>query len=207
MATLKKIINKKLGEILEDAGYLNNEKINNVLKIQKESGDKFGEIVVREGYCTEENIMRALVNQLNAPFLSITGFKFNIELIKKIPYTLAISAGLIPLEQIDTVVLMAITGPISSEMYNELETHLGGSLHLCIADMNEVKAKIESIYTDAEKKVAKERDTKLIPQAVSAKQHGATSIVGMTKVSELVSGVTEKVDDGMTGLGNLLLGD
>ena len=82
MATLKKIVNKRLGEILEDAGYLTAENIKNALIIQKESGERFGEIVVREGYCSNENIIRALVNQLNAPFLSISGFKPNPDLIK-----------------------------------------------------------------------------------------------------------------------------
>lgn len=206
MATLKKIINKRLGEILEDAGYLKADNIKNALRIQKESGLKFGEIVVREGYCTEENIVRALVNQLNAPFLNIGGFKSNVELIRKIPYTLAVNAGLIPLEQIGSVVLMAITGPVNAEMYNELETYLGSSLHLCIADLNEVKARIEGAYSEAEKKAARKRETQFLVPNVSAKEHATGTVVGIKKEKEVTTD-TEVVDDGMTGLGNLLLGD
>lgn len=207
MATLKKIVNKRLGEILEDAGYLTEENIANALKIQKESGERLGEIVVKEGYCSPENIIRALVNQLNAPFLRISGFKFNNDLIKKIPYTLAMNAGLIPLEQIGSVVLMAITGPVNSEMYAELESYLGGSLHLCIADMNEVKAKIESVYPEAERKAAKKsRVTQIAVPNVSAKDHAATSIVGSIKAKDPTKEEVV-VDDGMTGLGSLLLGD
>lgn len=205
MATLKKIVNKRLGEILEDAGYLKGDNIKNVLKIQKETGEKFGEIVVKEGYCTADNIVRALVNQLNAPFLNISGFKPNPELIRKIPYTLAVNAGLIPLEQIGSVVLMAITGPVNSDMYNELETHLGSSLHLCIADLSEVKARIENAYTEAEKKAARKRETQFMNQNVSAKEH-ASGTVGLKKDKDAVADA-EVVDDGMTGLGNLLLGD
>lgn len=204
MATLKKIVNKRLGEILEDAGYLKGDNIKNALKIQKDTGEKFGEIVVKEGYCSPENIVRALVNQLNAPFLNISGFKPNPELIRKIPYTLALNAGLIPLEQIGNIVLMAITGPVNSEMYNELETHLGSSLHLCIADLNEVKARIESAYTEAEKKAARKRETQIMA-SVSAKEH-ATGTVSLKKNSDANTD-SEVADDGMTGLGSLLLGE
>lgn len=207
MATLKKIVNKRLGEILEDAGYLTPENIENALKIQKDTGERFGEIVVKERYCSSENIIRALVNQLNAPFLNISGAKINNELVKKVPYPLAISAGLIPIDQIDNIVLVAITSPVSSDMYNELEAHLGGSLHLCIADMNEVKAKIDSIYSDADKKALKKRgDTLVLQQSVSAKEH-AVNTQTMEQQKNSTKTQTVENDDGMTGLGSLLLGD
>ena len=207
MATLKKIINKRLGEILEDAGYLNSEKIKIVLEMQKKSGEKFGEIVIRERYCTEENIVRALVTQLNAPYLSIGGFKPNNDLVRKVPYTLAMNAGLIPLEQIGSIFLMAITGPVNAEMYNELETYLGGSLHLCIADMNEVKSRIENAYTEAEKKDSKKRETQILGQNVSSKEHAGTGTIAIAKEKTENTKKEEPIDDGMTGLGNLLLGD
>lgn len=206
MATLKKIVNKKLGEILEDAGYLKSEDIESALKIQKSSGVRFGEVLVKEGYCSEENIIRALVNQLNAPFLDIVGYKVNEDLIKKVSYETAISAGLVPLDQIGEIVLVAITAPINMDTYTELEKALGGSLHLCIADSNQVKNKINIAYPEELKSTIKRSNTVV----VSAQEH---ALQMQAKEQDVAieetpkSTTSSEEDEGMTGLGNLLLGD
>ncbi|PCJ62527.1 MAG: hypothetical protein COA79_03180 [Planctomycetota bacterium] len=207
MAQLKKLINKRLGEMLEDAGFLSSEDIASALKIQKDFGGKFGEVVVREGYCTEENIIRALVNQLNAPFLDVSCCKLNEELIRKVPYGLAVASGLLPLDQMNDMVLIAITSPISSDVYNELETVLGGSLHLCVADMNQINARIEEIYTPEDKKQSAKSEADYKKGGVSANDHLSDATDETEPKADTEKEASTEEDDGMTGLGNLLLGE
>ncbi len=205
MANLKKIVNKKLGEILEDAGYLKGEDIQAALKIQKSTGVRFGEVLVKEGYCSEENIIRALVGQLNAPFLDISGYTTNEDLIKKVSYSTASAAGLVPLDQIGNIVLVAITAPVNMETFTELEKALGGSLHLCIADSNQVKQKLNAVFPDELKTAIKRSNTVI----VSAQEHAlqTKTLTEEITTEEAPPSKTSAEEEGMTGLGNLLLGD
>jgi hypothetical protein len=57
---------KLLGELLIEAGLINKEKLNHALKLQKEQGGKFGQILVRLGYISVDSLVEFLSKQHNA---------------------------------------------------------------------------------------------------------------------------------------------
>ncbi len=59
---------RKIGEILLDFG-VEEEKIQEALKVQKEKGGKIGEILVKMGTIDEEKLYRALALQAGIPFI------------------------------------------------------------------------------------------------------------------------------------------
>ncbi|HWP91417.1 MAG TPA: hypothetical protein VNN20_04370 [Thermodesulfobacteriota bacterium] len=54
---------KLLGELLIEAGLINKEKLNHALKLQKEQGGKFGQILVRLGYISMDSLVDFLSKQ------------------------------------------------------------------------------------------------------------------------------------------------
>ena len=55
----------RLGDVLVNAGFLTNAKLEEVLPLQKESGKKLGEYLVEQGIVTEEKIAQALAEQMH----------------------------------------------------------------------------------------------------------------------------------------------
>jgi len=55
---------KKLGEMLVDAGVLNLEQLQEALEGQRESGKRLGEMVVEMQMCTEDEVQNVLADQL-----------------------------------------------------------------------------------------------------------------------------------------------
>ena len=56
---------KRLGDILIDAGIINDEQLTTALAAQREKGQKLGETLIDLGYTTEVEIANALHRQLN----------------------------------------------------------------------------------------------------------------------------------------------
>lgn len=65
-------IDRQIGAVLVDAGLINAEGAEKVLKLQKEQGIRFGEAAVRLGLVTEREIQRVLATQFEYPYLHST---------------------------------------------------------------------------------------------------------------------------------------
>ena len=55
---------KKLGEMLVDAGVISLEQLQEALEGQRESGKRLGEMVVDQQFCTEDEVQDVLAEQL-----------------------------------------------------------------------------------------------------------------------------------------------
>jgi type IV pilus assembly protein PilB len=55
---------KKLGEMLVDAGVISLEQLQEALESQRESGKRLGEMVVEMQMCTEDEVQNVLAEQL-----------------------------------------------------------------------------------------------------------------------------------------------
>ena len=62
-------INKRIGEILYELGYCSTEDIEKALEIQKDFGGRLGTILINTGVLKEENIVEALSIQFGYPLL------------------------------------------------------------------------------------------------------------------------------------------
>lgn len=76
---------KKIGEMLVEQGLLLEENLKQALEVQQESGGLLGEILVRHGWASSEDIARALIQQLANPFLRLDAYNINEEAFHMIP--------------------------------------------------------------------------------------------------------------------------
>ena len=63
--------NLPLGQVLVEAGFLTPEKLDEALALQKEKGGRLGDLLVENGYVTEHNLMLALQQRLEVPFVDL----------------------------------------------------------------------------------------------------------------------------------------
>lgn len=61
----------KLGELLLRLGYLTEEQLQGALEEQARTGDLLGQILLRRGYVREEDLVRALADQQKAPLVRV----------------------------------------------------------------------------------------------------------------------------------------
>lgn len=78
----------RLGELLLNAGVIDQETLDKAIDLQKKTGDKFGRIIVELGI-SEETVLQLLADQLRLPFINLNHYELDSALIDLLPETYA----------------------------------------------------------------------------------------------------------------------
>lgn len=110
MKQFERLKKRKLGELLVDDGYVTEEQLRVALELQKASGDLLGKILVEQGYLTERALARAMATQLQLPFLSTENYQFSKEIVGLIPPEICHRHELIPLDRFGNCITILMSG-------------------------------------------------------------------------------------------------
>lgn len=143
---LKKIPRKPLGEILIEEGLLNPESLEKALKIQKEQGGLVGEILIRIGACSEEELVLGLSKQLSIPFIQLARYRVNRNSLRWVPREVAERYLCFPFEEEAEEVSLAMMNPADPEMVEEIKQRLPNSVYVFLARASEIKEAIGTYY-------------------------------------------------------------
>ncbi len=143
---MKKIHQKQLGELLVDSKLISGEHLEKALKIQKEKGGLLGQILVAEGYTTEEAIAQALTAQYGFPYLPLAGYEIDSEVAKIIPEHVAKQYGLIAVDRIGSVVTVAMSNPLNSQAIEDIEMITHFKVQVFVSTGTDVYESIKRCY-------------------------------------------------------------
>ncbi|MBL8021648.1 MAG: type II secretion system ATPase GspE [Leptospirales bacterium] len=101
---------RQLGEILLEEGIITKEDLQEVLKIQKKSPLKLGQILQKKGLVDEDQILKTLAAQFGYDYQARLTFKFD-DAFKKIPVNLLQKARIVPVSREGKAVVVAVTDP------------------------------------------------------------------------------------------------
>lgn len=109
------MINKKkrLGDLLLEAGFINNDQLNEALEIQKQTGLKIGNILIDNNYITESQVMEVLEFQLGIPFIDLNSVTIPQEVHRLIPYTLIRRHNVVPVKLEMNMLYVAMEDPLN----------------------------------------------------------------------------------------------
>ncbi|MBC8443828.1 MAG: hypothetical protein H8D81_01800 [Deltaproteobacteria bacterium] len=85
----KRVISKRLGQLLIERGVIDKKQLNHALKLQTEKGGLVGNILVYLGYATEEAIAQAITAQYGFPYLPLENYDIDAEIVKMVPKNVA----------------------------------------------------------------------------------------------------------------------
>lgn len=145
---MKKIINKQLGELLIERGIINKQQLDAALIFQQEKGGLIGEILVQLGFVREEDIARALTAQYGFPYLPLSNYEINPEVIRIIPSRVAWQYLLIPVDKTGNNLTLAMSNPLNVQAIEDVELTSGCSVQTFVSTASDVKRAIERCYKD-----------------------------------------------------------
>jgi hypothetical protein len=90
-------MHRKLGEILVQAGAIDDEQLLAALGDQKNWGHRLGVTLVKMGFVTEEELVNGLANQLNLPIAHLEGKRILPEVLQLVPEEFADKHMCLPL--------------------------------------------------------------------------------------------------------------
>ncbi len=138
MVALTRLTKKKLGEILVEQNLLTAEQVQDTLRMQHQTGLMFGETLVQTKLLTEEKIVAVLVAQFGIPFIKPSAYKIPKELLEIFEPQMMRKFQFVPMDSIGNVLVIAIAGLLSEDVFKEIETQTGCSLQVYLTKISEI---------------------------------------------------------------------
>lgn len=146
MKPFKKTTNKTIGELLIDRGIINHEQLNTAIERQNKEGGLLGEILVNLKFATETDIAQALTCQYGFPYLPLSNYEIDSEIIGAIPEHVCRQYNLIPIDKIGKSLTIAMANPLNIEAVETVELITGCAVQAFVSTATEIKQALEKYY-------------------------------------------------------------
>ena len=149
-------MHKRLGEILIDAGVIEERQLKYALAEAARWGKRVGEVLISRNDCTEQDIIRALSTQLGIPVASLsTTVMIPHRVLHLIPAEFARERQVLPLflSNHTGVLDVAVSDPASFELLDELRFRTGHTIRPLVAGPRELALAIRHFYFGEKRKV------------------------------------------------------
>lgn len=139
--------NKRLGEILKSLDFIDDKKLDKILKQQKSSKMKIGEVLTSMGYVDKEIVLSLVGKQLGHSFVRLSEYgKISEEVLKLIPKNIAQQHMLIPFAKEGEVLKIAMAEPQEEEVRAAISILTCLEVEAYITSEEEIIKAIESNY-------------------------------------------------------------
>lgn len=137
---------KKIGDLLIDAGIINEEQLNKALEIQSKSGERLGTILIENNYVTESQIMEVLEFQLGIPFIDLNVVTIPNEVQRLIPYQLIRRHNVVPIKLDLNLLYVAMEDPLNFIAIEDLRMATNYEIVPVISFKDAINNTINRIY-------------------------------------------------------------
>lgn len=138
--------NKRIGDILIDAGVITNEQLSIALQMQATTGKKVGELLISEGFVTERKIMEAMEEQLGIPYINPDRVYIEAFVLRMIGENLAKRHILIPVKKDGNNLTVVMADPLNIYAKEDVQIATGCNIIPAIAFSKDILAAIEHNY-------------------------------------------------------------
>jgi general secretion pathway protein E len=137
---------KRLGEILIERGKLDSAGLERALRLQQESGDKLGALLVTLGVVAQRDVSEALAAQLGLPLVEAARYPELPILEERISARFLRESRALPLFEDESELALAMADPTDAFTMNAFEMVTGRTVRPLVAIPTELEAALERLY-------------------------------------------------------------
>ncbi len=134
----------KLGEILIKEKLISPEQLKKALELQKSSGGRLGNALVKLNFMTDDEVTAVLSRQYGVPSINLAYFEVDPNVIKLIPMETAMKYQVLPLSRVGSSLTVAMVDPTNVFAMDDIKFMTGFNIEPVVAS--------ETAITDAIKK-------------------------------------------------------
>jgi type IV pilus assembly protein PilB len=136
----------RLGELLTKASLITQDQLKEALRIQKETGGKLGETLIKLGFVSEEDITECLSQQFGVPSINLAHFEIDQSVIKLIPGDVARKYNILPVNKTGATITIAMADPTNVFAMDDIKFMTGYNVEPVVASELGIKAAIDNYY-------------------------------------------------------------
>ncbi|HEX9184799.1 MAG TPA: GspE/PulE family protein [Burkholderiales bacterium] len=136
----------RLGDVLVAQKAISQDQLGTALEQQKKSGRKLGRVLVELGYVNDEQICEAISKQLNIPFINLKFYNLNLEVVRRLPEAQARRFRAVVLERRRAGYLVGMADPTDLFAYDEIGRLLQSEIELAVVSEAMLLQTIDRVY-------------------------------------------------------------
>ena len=150
--------NLRIGEILEEKGYVTGEQMSQALAYQKEHREmRVGQILMELGFVTENQVLEALANRLNLEIVEVSQIQVNLQAVGMISRELAEKNLFLPISLKGKVMGLVTNDPLNYFALEEVKQQTGCQLEIYLSEEVPLRKAISYYYAEVNARNAAEQ--------------------------------------------------
>ncbi len=160
---------KKLGEMLLDAGLIDEMQLNSALAYQKEWGGRIGTILIRKGYVKESAMIAIIEKQMGVSCMPLESFaKPSEEVFRLVKEDVARKFGIFPVGFDGRILVVATADPTDLKVLDDLGFQLNVRVKPVLAIESDILTAIDHFYdplssADRLQRITEDRQENVLP--------------------------------------------
>ena len=147
----------RLGDLLIDAGLINNEQLEAALAAQKQTRMRLGETLISEGTITERQLIDALTMQLGVEFIDLSTVEIDPAMAQVVSRNIAKKHQVVPVQTKGDELYLAMVDPLNFIATEEVRAASRKRVIPMIATRNAMEHAISELYgTEGARKAIRE---------------------------------------------------
>jgi type IV pilus assembly protein PilB len=111
---------RRLGDMLVHDHVISRETLELALSQQTERGGSLGRILIDSGYANEWELAAALGKQLNVPFITLSHYEIDPDILTSIPEDIVRKYQIVPIDKTEDTLTVALSDPSNIYLLDEL---------------------------------------------------------------------------------------
>ena len=140
----------RLGDVLLAQKLISREQVGIALEQQKRTGRRLGRVLVDNGFCNDEQIAEALARQLNIAYVNLKFYNLNNEVVRRLSESQARRFRAIVLEDRRSKYLVGLADPSDLFAADEVQRSLKREIQVAAVSEDQVLQTIDRIYRRTE---------------------------------------------------------
>lgn len=150
--------NLRIGEILEEKGYVTGEQMSQALTYQKEHREmRVGQILMELGFVTENQVLEALANRLNLEIVEVSQIQVDLQAVGMISRELAEKNLFLPVSLKGKVLGLVTNDPLNYFALEEVKQQTGCQLEIYLSEEVPLRKAISYYYAEVNARNAAEQ--------------------------------------------------
>lgn len=137
---------EEIGKMLVDEGFVTERQLDKARAQAQASGEDLRKILVSKGFVTEKDIVETLGRSMKVPFVDLDSITLDAELVKSIPENLAKRYNVIPVEQKDNRLTLAMVDPLNVWAIDDISLITGFDIKPVIATEEGIQKAIDAAF-------------------------------------------------------------
>ncbi len=133
----------RLGDLLLKAQLITQDQLTKALEEQRSLGGRLGEVLMRLGFVSEEDIIECLSHQFGVPSINLRHFEIDEAVAKLVPVDLARKYNVVPVNKTGATLTVAMADPTNIFAMDEITFMTGYRVEPVVASEEAIRAAID----------------------------------------------------------------